>query len=242
LTSKASPDILRKHITDEDAMPTILTIDLDRVTLGSGYFLHSTVVSADPLKTNPAELEPSLLVRLATSTQPDALARVCTRTDLEQYGEPIPPNILGLYELAGNTIQGDIASINVGNTVTITCPDIWTYLGYGAAFVTTVSAISFLGDSILVATPMPSYFANLSYTVSAGMSVKSTGTDAIARRYNLNGDVCVRVKDDVTQFTDLSQAINKLESVRAEAQGLVSDYDRDGTSFEGYSEEGFIPT
>jgi len=222
--------------------PTILTVDLDRVTLGTGYYLHSTVVSSDPTKTYPSELEPSLLVKLSTTSQPDALARVCTRLDLEEYGEPVLPYTLGLYELAGPSIAAAIASIHVGDAVSILCPDIWTYLGHGVNFITTVAAIGFYGDSVLVAAPMPSYFNGLTYGISLGMALHATGTDAIARRYNLNGDLYVRVRDDVTQFTDLSQAINKLFSIRAEAQGLVDDYDRDGTEFEGYSEEGYSPT
>jgi hypothetical protein len=225
-------------------LPTKLTLDLDRITLGSGYFLHTSVVTGDPTKTNPPELEPSLLVKLSTTSQPDMLARVCTRLDLEEYSEPSAPYFLGLYELAGPSIASAIGSIQVGDAVNISCPDIWAYLGYGATFVTTVVDFPPSGDSVLVAAQMPSYFNGLSYTISLGVIVHASGADAIARRYNINGNpnLYVRVPDDVTCFTDLSQAIAKLNAVRAEAQGLVDDYDRDGTEFEGYSEEGYSPT
>jgi len=48
-----------------------------------------------------------------------------------------------------------------------------------------------------------------------------------------------RVDADYSCFGDLSEAINKLISLRAEAQGLVDDYDRSGNEFEGISEEIF---
>jgi hypothetical protein len=48
-----------------------------------------------------------------------------------------------------------------------------------------------------------------------------------------------RVWEDYTLFEDLTEAINKLESCRAEALGLVKDYERSGTEFEGVSEELF---
>jgi hypothetical protein len=46
-----------------------------------------------------------------------------------------------------------------------------------------------------------------------------------------------RVTEDYTAFTTLSEAINKLAAVRAEAQALVDDFDRSGTEFEGFDEE-----
>lgn len=220
-----------------------LTLDLERFVLGTGYYLH-TAVDTDPLKTDPVELIPSLLIRLSTATQPDVIARVCTRTDLEEYPEFTLPNVLGLYELSGTSIQAALMSSTppiVGDDVDIVCPDLWLHIDpLTATFSTTIYSIPIANTSIVVVHPFPApYFSGLEYTITHTGTVRAHDVDAIAKRYNPNTEVYCRVSEDYSMFTDLSEAINKLIAIRAEAQGLVDDYEESGTEFEGISEEVF---
>jgi hypothetical protein len=219
-----------------------LTIDLDRFVLGSGYYLQTKVVIGDPAKTNPPELEKSVLVRLATITQPEVIARICSRTDLAAYPEPTPPMTLHRVQLSSPSIQAALASPTPplpGDLVTVQFPDIWEHIYPGSSpFVTTVAGVGFT-DFVAVSNEFPTYFSGLTYTITRGPLLIVGGVDGKASRYNPNGDMYCRVTEDYTAFQDLVQAINKLEAVRAEAQGLVDDYDRSGAEFEGYSEEFF---
>jgi len=218
-----------------------LTLEMERFILGSGYYLHTKVITG-PTNTDPVELEPSLLVRLNTNTQPDALARVCSRTDLEAYPEVLYP-VRDLFELTGPSIVAalGLGSIVVGDDVIITCPDLWQHINpLVTSFITTVAAIGAYNTSILVVDKFPApYDLGMDYVISSGMVTHAAGSDAIAQRYNLNHELYCRVKDDYTRFDDLSEAINKLNSVKLEAQGLVNDYETSGSSFEGDETETF---
>lgn len=216
-----------------------LTLDLERFVLGSGYWLHTRVLPAPD--TDPVELEPSLLVRLNTMTQPDAIARVCTRADLEGYLEVSPPMYRDLYELTGPSIQAAVfaGEIAVGDGVMILCPDIWKHINpLATTFLTTVYALTPWTNTIIVSNRFPcAYTLGMHYSTSGILS--HSGLDAVAQRYNPTYDMYCRVREDYTRFDDLSAAINKLESIRAEAQGLVKDYERSGSSFEGDTTETF---
>ena len=220
-----------------------LTLDLERFVLGSGYYLHMTVV-IDPLKTIPAELEKSLLIRLRTATQPEVLARVCARTDLAAYPEivaaPVVPYEFHLLKLGAPEIQAAMASITVGDDIIISpIPDLWAYMGW-STFTATVQALGGTGtDYVIASLNFPSFFTGLTFQIKNGTTVIASGVDGITSRHNPGAYMYCRVGEDYTGFTDLSEAINKLEAVRSEALGLVKDYERSDAEFEGDTEELF---
>lgn len=220
-----------------------LTLDLERFLLGSGYYLHTTV-NTDPLKTTPSDLINSLLVRLDTSSLPEVLARVCTQPDLLAYPEVSPPYTLHLVRLSSLDIRINLMNIHVGDTITINpIPDIWErILGSPAPFVATVALVgnpALTDDWVLASFQFPCYADNLSFVIEHLGSPVSSGSDGVAGRYNPNAEMYCRVANNYTAFSDLAEAINKLESVRAEAQGLVTEYEEYDAAFEGVSEETF---
>ena len=220
-----------------------LVLDIERFMLTPDYWLH-VAVDMGSTKTEPPELYSCLLIRLKTSTQPEVLARVCSWSDLsypEVLAAPAVPYEFHLVKLNSTAIQAALSTITVGDHVSIyPIPDVWEYiLGSPAAFTTTV--VAFASDGVLVALPFPTYAADLVYNIHqpAGAPLVS-GTDGVASRYNPSGYLYCRTIEDYTSFTNVSDAVNKLEAVRAEAQGLVSSYQDNAVVFEGTTEEVFI--
>lgn len=227
-----------------------LTLDLERFVLGSGYCLHVEVDTA-PAKTDPAELFKSLLVRLRTTTQPEVLARVCARTDLAGYREKLPAPLVPfefyLVRLSAPEIQAAMGSIVVGDDIIIDpIPELWAHSpnpGAPSPFTARVWATGGLGtDYILADVEFPTYAKGVTFQVTEHLvpaNVRASGTDGEVYRHNPDGEMYCRVGEDYTLFEDLTEAINKLESCRAEALGLVKDYERSGAEFEGDTEETF---
>jgi len=227
-----------------------LTLDLERFVLGSGYCLH-TKVNTDPLKTDPADIFKSLLIRLRTTTQAEVLARVCARTDLVGYPEivpaPVVPYEFYLVRLSSPAIQTAMGSIVPGDDIIIDpIPDLWAHLptpGVVNPFTAQVWGTGGSGtDYVIADVPFPTYAAGLSFQItehSVPGNVRATGVDGVTYRHNPGGYMYCRVEEDYTLFADLGEAVNKLEACRAEAQGLVDDYDRSGTEFVGSTEEMF---
>lgn len=227
-----------------------LTLDLERFVLGSGYCLHVKVDTA-PAKTDPAELFKSLLIRLRTITQPEVLARVCDRTDLAGYREiepaPAVPYEFYLVRLSAPEIQLGMGAIVVGDDIIIDpIPELWAHSphpGAVAPFTAQVWATGGVGSDYVIAdVPFPTFSEGIAFKITEHLvpgNVRATGTDGVVYRHNPNGEMYCRVEEDYTLFADLTEAINKLEACRAEAQGLVKDYERSGTEFEGDTEETF---
>lgn len=232
-----------------------LTLDLERFVLGSGYCLHVKVDPpppvVDPTKTDPPELQKSLLVRLRTITQPEVFARVCARTDLAGYREkllaPLVPFEFYLVRLSAPEIQAAMGSIVVGDDIIINpIPELWAHSpnpGAPSPFTARVWVTGGLGtDYVLADVEFPTYAKDVSFQITEHLvpgNVRASGIDGEVYRHNPAGEMYCRVWEDYTLFEDLTEAINKLESCRAEARGLVKDYERSGTEFEGDTEETF---
>lgn len=227
-----------------------LTLDLERFVLGSGYCLHVKVDTA-PAKTDPDELFQSLLVRLKTITQPEVLARVCSRGDLEAYRAIVPaplvPYEFYLVRLSAPEIQLGMGSIVVGDDIIIDpIPELWAHTpnpGVVAPFTAQVWATGGVGSDYVIAdAPFPTFAEGVAFKITEHLvpgNVRATGTDGVTYRHNPNGEMYCRVEEDYTVFTDIIEAINKLESCRSEALGLVKDFERAGTEFVGDTEETF---
>lgn len=227
-----------------------LTLDLERFVLGSGYCLHVKVDTA-PAKTDPAELFKSLLIRLRTITQPEVLARVCSRGDLESYHEivlaPLIPFEFYLVRLSAPEIQAAMGSIVVGDDIIIDpLPELWAHTpnpGVVPPFTARVWATGGLGaDYVLADVEFPAYAKDVAFQITEHLvpgNVRASGTDGEVYRHNPNGEMYCRVEEDYTVIADIIEAVNKLEACRAEALGLVKDYERAETEFVGDTEETF---
>ena len=226
-----------------------ITLDLERFTLtGPVYVLHTLVDTSSAAKTDPPQLFNSLLVCLSTISQPDYLARVCNRGDLELYPEvvaaPVVPYEFHPVKLHASDIQTNMASILVGDDVIINpVPALWSYIRGVLPFTARVLVVGGTGtDYILVDTDFPAYSDVLTYQVTEHLNpanVRASGTDGVACRHNPASALYCRTVLDYTCFTDILDATDKLEAVRAQALGLAKEFDRTEEEFLGTSVELF---
>ena len=209
--------------------PAQITVDFVSGAVGSQYYIHSSV-NAYPA-TTPAELVKCLLIRAATSTQEEQCVRVCTVAEIETVTDtPDPLTILYAPSM------GTGFTVNPGDVVTITSPSLWIEMGYPATFTTTVASIpSAWVPAVELTVPMPIYASDLTFHIASSPVIN--GTDGVARRaYNTNWiepDAYFRINDYWSVFDELPDAINKLSSLEAEAQGLVTSFNDYGTEFSG---------
>jgi len=230
------------------ALDAKLTLALERFTLvGPTYVLHTAVDTA-PAKTDPAQLFNSLLICLNTISQPDYLARVCTRDDLELYSEvvaaPATPYEFHLIKLHASGIQTFMGSILVGDDIIITpVPALWNYIGGAVPFMARVLVVGGTGtDYVLADTAFPAYANGVTYAItehSVPGNIRASGVDGVACRHNPNSALYCRTLEDYTCFTDILEAIDKLEAVRAQALGLVKTFERTEAEFVGSDVELF---
>lgn len=226
-----------------------ITLDLERFTLtGPIYVLHTVVDTSGVAKTDPPQLFNSLLICLSTLSQPDYLARVCTRSDLELYAEvvaaPVVPYEFHPVRLHAPDIQTNMASILVGDDVIISpVPALWNYVQGAAPFTAQVVVVGGPGtDYVLVDTDFPTYSDSFTYKITEHLNpanVRANGTDGVACRHNPSSALYCRTVSDYTCFTDILEATDKLEAVRAQALGLAKEFDRTEEEFLGTSVELF---
>lgn len=213
-------------------MSTKLVIDFERRAVGSppgadGYYLHTKI---DVAKTTPDELEPCIVFTSST----EIIARICTFSELSS----IAATTAAFTTFTAPSLSA--ASVVDTDEIRITvAPILWSEIGYTVPTdydITTVVSPT----EVVVSSAFPAYATGITYNViRSGSPVWGTDkTDGeVLRTYAGTPDAFYRIKEHYDLFADLDTANNMLDSLRAQAQSLVDEYNRD--KYTGISEETF---
>jgi hypothetical protein len=212
-------------------MAAQINIDFTRGSVGSQYYIHSSVHASPP--TTPAELVKCLLIRIATSTQPEQLMRVCTVAEVETVTNVEPP----LTRLNCTGIFSGMLSPTAGDVIIIYSNDLWTLMGYPGPLTGTIHSVNISGQYVILDFALPAYAEDLAVTVPSTFGHGPLyGTDGVATR-DVSTQTYFRINDYWSVFDELPDAINKLLSLEAEAQALVTSFNDYGTEFAGTDHE-----
>lgn len=217
-----------------------ITMKFERGALTEGYYLHTTV---HPLPaTDPIELVKCLLIRTASSTQPEQIARVCTVPEVLNVTDLEPP-LIQLH--TGIAVSWN--NIQAGESIIFdTIPDLWIKMGYVVPPLSfPIGGIDPVHTRLFLMLPshFPAYLEDLSFRIPAnpGFHGVLTATDGVAGRY-IDPAFPVpyfRTQEYWAPFDDMPTAFNKWQSLRAEAQSLVTSYEAYDNTFEGATTEVF---
>lgn len=220
-----------------------------RVTL-DGYCLGVTISDYDD--TDPVDLERCLLVSLAGSSN---IVRAATVLDLYNYTTPT------VYTLNQITGDGVFNLVEVNDTINFyTIPEHWALTELAETLSLVVSNTDFaasLGSISLTTSSLVNAEFSCGFDGVLDLEVlDSLGDTRVPRAqyqvvvgrfpdggtlptYNQVLQTYYPVKRSVTIFSNVTEAMNKMESVKAELQSLVTESNTAGVEFETTSTEVF---
>jgi hypothetical protein len=226
-----------------------ITATFDQRVTRDGYCLGVTISDYDD--TDPVSLERCILVNLSGAS---SIVRAATILDLYNYSIPYS------YPLIHVTGDGILNDVQVGDIVTFnTVPEYWEISELVSTLslpVTNVTdAPSFGCVHLNTSTLVYSEFAcgfdgilNLTVTRGSNTIVPEDDYSIVVGRfpngstlptYNQVLQTYYPVKRSVTIFATQTEALNKIEAIKAELQSLVTESNTTGVDFETTTVEVF---
>ena len=170
-------------------------------------------VTVDPVNTEPAVMDTSLVVMKGSSSVAEYLARVATYADLITLPLYTLPTTVNKFSSVGH------GAFSGGDVITITTyPQAWTtYFGITGDVVVTVDAT--IPANPVVTPPLPAFGSGLTFTVTGGSVIY---TDGLANRdySTLPGSVFLAA-DAITLYSTFDAAESMAGALAAQAQSLV---------------------
>jgi hypothetical protein len=222
-----------------------ITATFDQRTTRDGYAVGVTISDFDA--TDPASFEPCLLVNTAGAGN---IVRAATLLDLYNYsGTGLKLDFLSCSGLFEPLEAGDVFHFTY-------IPEIWADEEGAETLDVTVSDASHSGvGSVQIDTSLLKYgeFACgfeglLEFSVTRGSStmISSSANTITVGRYQVGGDYPTvnrvmqnyyRVKRSITLFSNVTEAANKVVSLKAELQNLINDANTVGIEYVNASVE-----
>jgi hypothetical protein len=218
-----------------------LTLAFDRDTLSEGFYLETEVTAA-------TDIDLSCLVAVkGTASTPETIVRIATLEDLAGIAEAPAGGYLHLWDPAfagAAPIVTDIVRVT-------SVPAMWTEkLGYvlGDHVVDDVDILANRWVRVSAVSPFPSYGTGISFKIynATLTTLKYTGVMTGTATRDLYTDPAAwnprthyRMPTSYSVFSALETAINKLISLRTQAQSLVDNTALYLDSYDGSGPETF---